>query len=67
MKKMIMSLAALVMLLLASCRKSYTCECKPVNGTAGITRDLPKQSLSDARAECDRSDIQGITECEIRM
>jgi hypothetical protein len=67
MKKMIIGVMALGALAFTSCRKSYTCECKPVNGSAGITRDLPKQSLSDARAECDKGDIQGISECEIRL
>ncbi|GAA4455263.1 hypothetical protein [Rurimicrobium arvi] len=67
MKKLMIGVFALTAMAATSCRKSYTCECKPVNGSAGITRDLPKQSLSDARSECDRGDVQGITECEIKL
>lgn len=73
MKSIIISAVALFTISLGSCRKAYTCECS--TSTGGSTsvvnkRELSKQSLRDARQECDEGDSKlGSleTECEIKL
>lgn len=73
MKSIIVVAIALAGISFGSCRKAYTCECK--SSTGGSTsvvneRELSKQSLKDARAECDKGDSKGgliETECEIKL
>ncbi|MBL7711709.1 MAG: hypothetical protein JNL13_04565 [Chitinophagaceae bacterium] len=73
MKKLLVSAVLLSAISLGSCRKAYTCECSTSNGgsTSIVNkRELSKQALKDARAECDKgdSDIAGVrTECEIKL
>jgi len=56
MKGTILSIAALCVLGLASCKKDYTCECT-YQGTGDITvtekHDIKNAALDDAKDKCD--------------
>lgn len=73
MNKLMMSALLLCVIAFGSCRKEYTCECTTSTGGATSVvnkRDLSKQSLKDARKECDNGDSKvGTlqTECEIKL
>lgn len=73
MNKLMMSAALLAVILTSSCRREYTCKCTTSNGgTSSIVTEnkLSKQSLKDARTQCDKGDAKlGTleTECEIRL
>jgi hypothetical protein len=73
MKSLIFSAVALIAISFGSCRKAYTCECSTSNGgsTAIVNeKELSKQSLKDARSECDKGDTKIgslATECEIKL
>ena len=73
MKKLMMSAVLLGVIFTSSCRKAYTCKCTAsTGGTTSIVteKELSKQSLKDARTECDKGDTKlGSleTECEIRL
>ena len=68
MKKLILSVAVLSAICFTSCRKSYTCECETNSNPSVVNkRELSKQALKDARAECDKSDVNGSIECEIKL
>lgn len=73
MKKLMMSALLLGVILTSSCRKEYTCKCTTSSGgsTSIVNeKELSKQSLKDARTECDKGDSKVgslETECEIRL
>ena len=73
MKKGMMSALLKAILLTGSCRRAYTCKCTSSSGgsTSIVNeKELTKQSLKDARTECDKGDAKlGSleTECEIRL
>lgn len=73
MKKMTMSALLLSVIVFGSCRRAYTCSCSSSTGgsTSVVTETkLSKQSLKDARTECDKGDAKlGTleTECEIKL
>lgn len=71
MKQMMLSVLLLGVIVTSSCRREYTCKCSTSNGgsTSVVTENkLSKQSLKDARTECDKGDTKLgtlVTECEI--
>lgn len=73
MKNVILSIAVLAAIGFTSCRKAYTCKCETSGGgstSVVVTKELSKQSLKDARVECDRGDSKSATlstECEIDL
>lgn len=73
MNKLTMAALLLCVVAFGSCRKEYTCKCTTSTGGANSIvneRELSKQSLGDARTECDKGDskIGDLeTECEVKL
>lgn len=72
MKKVLLSVFALGMLSLASCKKDYTCTCTTTGGVSGSGSITIHGTKKDAKAACDAYDSSSsiggttyTTACEI--
>jgi hypothetical protein len=64
MKKITLFAVALIAVSFDSCTKTHTCKCSDTAGNS-YTRELPKQTSSQAKSTCDAYASTGVT-CTIQ-